>query len=135
MDIIDKIKKIVTVVIIGMAIMFTIRLCHHIKEINELEEIVIYKIASLETTQGTDGHWGLFSGQINTVGYYWFYKINEDGSKSLVKIQTKKTKVYEDANEEPYVEEIRKAFYTEGYKLHIPKNSIEKKYDPHITEM
>lgn len=133
-DVITWIKFFGGTLLIILTIMFGVRLYGHFKEISELEEIVTYKIDSLETTQGTNGHWGLFSGKIDTVGYYWFYKINKDGSKSLIKIETEKTKIYEDADEEPYVEEIKKVYYTKGYKLHIPKNSIEKKYNPHITD-
>lgn len=127
--------KVVSGIVLGIivcAAMF--HLLSLFKEMDEYEETNTYKIASLETTDGVKGHWSLFSGNIETVGYYWFYKINKDGSKSLMKIEAEQTKIYEDEDKAPYVEELKGYMYVKEYRLHIPKNPIEKKYDPHITK-
>lgn len=99
-----------------------------------------YQISCLSDSSTIKGRQYLFSGCIDGINQYKVYKINEDGSKELVKFNAENVKVYEDGKTEvtEYAEEFESDFVkwligsngddTTRYEIHIPQGTITTEY-------
>ena len=92
-----------------------------------------YEIVCFNASESLIGSTYLTFGEVNTSPYYYFYKVNKDGSKELTKVLAESSKIYEDENKKPYV--VKKStMFTSTYEIHIPQNSIIKKYNPNLIK-
>ena len=92
-----------------------------------------YEIACLNASESLSGSTFLTFGDVKTSPYYYFYKVNKDGSIKLTKVPAENSKIYENENKKPYVVE-KSTMFEKKYEIHIPQNSIIKKYNPNLIK-
>ena len=107
-------------------------------------------IVSLDLGQSTHGSFLLGAGSINSISYYYYYKIETDGAYTLQKAPTEKSKIYMDSttrtsrvvilNMDEYPSQCRDDQTDEDcrrtawvmnkeYVFHVPKGTIVEEYD------
>ena len=94
------------------------------------------KLASLSLSSTIEGDYeSIFTlgrGFINEKFYYYAYKINQDGSKSLYEMDAKITKIYDslEKNELAHAEVIKNGHGTiKEIKLYVPVGTIQQEYN------
>lgn len=111
-DIIEKWDKIMVrsfwfLVITGWsALILSQYLSLYVSDKYEWEEYRRDTIVTIRPDEDISGSFGLFSGQINEINYYIYYKDNGNGSYSQEQVPVHKTYIIEDGGE--YVSFMRK---------------------------
>jgi hypothetical protein len=98
----------------------------------KIKEMV--KIVAISDGSNSSGQFFLGSGSIKTTQYYFFYKLNEDGSYSQDKLPVEDCKIFEDSTVQPCIVKycltpktqtwILWASPIPKYKIYVPNKTI-----------
>ena len=105
-------------------------------ENDELYETDETPIVALADSPGSEGRMFLGAGDIKSTLYYYYMTENDDGSKEISKIDSKRVYLYEDEAEQPYIVTYRyhnsspivRFFFFTGdtrTEVHVPPNSVK----------
>lgn len=102
-----------------------------IKQMTEEIHTTTIPLQSISVTTRTEGSFYYGVGKVGEKEYYVAYRILDDGGKQLYKMEAAITIIYDTLNsgQQAYVEEDANAYGVKAYRLYVPQNAIEQKYD------